>query len=81
MSLNFASTRETRLLQVADFVAHAVFLLFERREPALVRGILDRFDQADGVIHGLVHVGGRRESCECPACVSRRAPGQRGSWV
>src|SRR5438128_1709853 len=29
----FASTRESRLLQLADFVSHNVFLLYERRDP------------------------------------------------
>lgn len=77
----FASTRETRPLQIADFVAHATFLLYERRNPSLIRRILERFDQTGGVLHGLVHVPGQRFTCECPACYSRRNPGLLGPWV
>lgn len=32
----FASAKETRLLQLADYVAHALFLLYERRDPSLI---------------------------------------------
>jgi hypothetical protein len=76
----FASTRETRLLQLADIVAHAVFLLYERRDPSLIREFLHRFDKKDGVLHGLVH---RRSAgaCDCPACSSRAIPHNYGPWV
>lgn len=79
----FASTRETRLLQVADFVAHAVYLLYERHDSSLIAPFINRFDRRDGTLHGLAHVrshgaGGR---CECPACFSRATPGRNGPWV
>lgn len=77
----FASAEETRLLQVADIVAHAVFLLYERRDSRLIGPFLDRFDQHDGVLHGLVHVkADHLAACECPACASRSNPGTYGSW-
>ena len=76
----FASTRETRLLQVADYVAHAAFLLYEKRNSELIRGIIHRFDQKDGIIHGLVHEP-RPAGCECPDCFSRRTPGSHGPWL
>ena len=78
----FASAKESRLLQAADFVAHAVWLLYERRDPHLVHGLLPCFDTTDGVLHGLVHIrpeGGGQ--CDCPACHSRRNPGTFGPWV
>lgn len=78
----FASAAETRLLQVADLVAHAVFLLYERRDPSLIREFLNRFDQKDGTLHGLVHYKRSFAApCDCPACVSRAKPGNFGTWV
>lgn len=68
----FASVADTRLLQVADLVAHAVFLLYERRDSSLVSAFLDRFDTHNGVLHGLVHHRASTETpCECPASASR----------
>jgi hypothetical protein len=77
----FASTRETRLLQIADYVSHAAFLLHERSDPSLIRPIIHRFDHKGGIFHGLVHVGRGKTGCECPACASRRSPGSSGAWM
>jgi hypothetical protein len=78
----FAPMQESRLLQVADFVAHAVWLLYEKRNTALVSRILPCFDLRDGVIHGLVHVrGDGSKPCDCPACYSRRTPNSWGPWI
>ena len=78
----FASTKETRLLQLADFVAHAIFLLYERRNPTLAKTIINRMDQKDGVLHGLVHCSNvKGRTCDCPACFSRRSPYDFGPWL
>jgi len=78
----FASMHETRLLQLADFVAHAVFLLYERKDPSLLRPFLNRFDQKEGVLHGLAHHRAVASlDCSCPACWSRRRPGETGPWI
>ena len=78
----FASMTETRLLQVADIVAHAVFMLYERRDASLIRPFLDRFDRKDGVLHGLVHHRANNlTACECPSCASKTEAGAFGSWV
>ena len=78
----FASMQESRLLQLADLVAHAVWLLYEKRNPKLIQPLLKSFDSADGTLHGLVHIGDSRgNTCECPACASRRFPGAFGKWV
>lgn len=78
----FAGMRETRLLQIADFVAHAAFLLYERRDPGLIGPFLHRFVRREGILHGLVHyrtdIGA---NCDCPACYSRANPGNLGPWV
>jgi hypothetical protein len=78
----FAAARENRLLQAADYVAHAVFLLYERRDPSLIRTIISKFDQKDGVIHGLYHVATPQSIiCECPSHASRHAAGTIGTWL
>jgi Protein of unknown function (DUF3800) len=77
----FASPKETRLLQLADFVAHAVYLLYENRDATLIRPILPRFEERDGIIHGLVHVSNNKPGCECPICASRRTPHSNGAWL
>lgn len=67
----FASAKETRLLQVADFVAHAVFLLYERNDPHLIKPILGRFDRQGGEIRGLTHLFAP-VPCGCPACLDKQ---------
>jgi hypothetical protein len=69
------------MLQVADFVAHAIFQLYERRNATLAAPLLSKIDQKDGILHGLVHVGkGRGSACDCPRCFSSRAPGKSSPW-
>ena len=78
----FAPMKESRLLQAADFIAHAIWLLYEKRDHALVRPLLGHFDVHQGVIHGLVHVGpSRGRYCDCPPCATRRIPGYVGAWI
>ncbi len=78
----FAAMSESRLLQVADLVSHATWLLYEKNNAHLFRDLLPCFDAQDGIIHGLVHVrGDTRQQCDCPACYSRRHPNQQGPWV
>ncbi len=78
----FAAMKESRLLQAADFVSHAIWLLYERRDASLARLLLPCFDQKDGILHGLVHVrAAPAHACDCPACQSRRKPRNFGPWV
>lgn len=78
----FASMRDSRLLQAADLIAHATWLLYERRDPILSRALLPCFDKQDGAIHGLVHVRtDTTQYCDCPACYSRRARDGYGPWM
>lgn len=77
----FASPAETRLLQIADFVAYAVYRLYEEHDPTFIKPMLHRFDQKLGVLHGLVHMTKDRSSCGCPSCRSRAVPGDFGPWV
>jgi hypothetical protein len=78
----FAAMRETRLLQLADFVSHSLFLLYERRDPQLIIPFILRFHQKDGILHGIVHCRSDRTGiCECPACTSRTNPYSLGPWI
>lgn len=78
----FASMKESRLLQAADIIAHAVWLLYEHQNSALIKPLLTCFDTQDGVLHGLVHIQEDSVSaCDCPACFSRRRHGLHGPWV
>lgn len=79
----FASMRDTRLLQVADYVAYAAFQLYERKDPTLIRPLLRRFNEQNGTLHGLIHyrINPTSSSCECPACASRNTPSNFGSWL
>ena len=77
----FVPAKESRLLQLADYVAHALFSLYERNDTRLIRPILDRFDTKDGILHGLKHVPRSNTApCECPSCSSRTTPGDFGPW-
>ncbi|MEP7244687.1 MAG: DUF3800 domain-containing protein [Gammaproteobacteria bacterium] len=69
------------LLQAADLVSHATWLLFERRDPTYMRALLPCFDQGDGVIRGLTHVRvNTAEPCDCPACYKGDAQKDPGPW-
>lgn len=78
----FAPAKESRLLQLADFTAHALFLLYERRDASLLKEIIKKFDQDQGILHGMVHLSPNKgANCECPACFSRRKPRKHGPWL
>ena len=67
----FLPAKNTRLLQLADFCANAIY---GRYNSGLTRDfdiIAPRFDREGGRIHGLVHLT-RDYDCQCLACLSRR---------
>lgn len=69
----FAPANSTRLLQLADFVANAVFGRYESGYARYFDQIAARFDQdQEGRLHGLVHVATDRRDCYCLACSNRR---------
>jgi len=55
----FMDSRASRLLQLADLVAYAVYRNFQNNDSAFFSIIENRFDQADGTKHGLHVVGAR----------------------
>lgn len=42
------------------------------RQSIPVNPLVQKFDTSEGVIHGLLHLTSQRETCPCPACISRR---------
>lgn len=68
----FADSKSTRLLQLADLVAYAIFRRYERSQTWLLDKLIGKFDTERGVIHGLVHLSRDRSTCTCPSCLTRR---------
>lgn len=68
----FTDSEASRLVQLADFVAHWVMRAYEYGDDTVLSTLIPSFDSADGVLHGLVHLVVGHHSCECVACRSRR---------
>ncbi len=69
----FCDSKATLFVQLADLVAHGVYLAYARRDGGLLDALLPGFDHHDGVIHGLVHLSANHRRCACMACATRRA--------
>ena len=70
----FADSKASRLIQAADFVAWGLYRNYgESQDETWIKPLWSRFDSADGVMHGLIHVvpGFRSGKCNCPPCSSR----------
>jgi len=68
----FVDPRASRLVQLADHVAYSVFRRYNSGDAQYMDIIASRFDEADGVIHGLSHKHSDRVTCTSPCCLSRR---------
>ena len=68
----YVDSEASRLVQLADFVAHWVFRAYESEDRWILERLLPRFDEENGTIHGLVHLVDRYWTCGCYACRSRR---------
>jgi hypothetical protein len=73
----FIDSRASRLTQVADHVAYSVFRRYQSGDAQYFDIIADRFDSADGIVHGLSHKQSYNPNCMCPACLSRRSSTRR----
>jgi hypothetical protein len=71
----FVDSRASRLVQIADHVAYAVFRRYNTGDAQYMDIIASRFDESDGVYHGLSHKHADRLNCTCHACLSRRLGG------
>jgi len=71
----FADSQASRLLQAADFVAWSLWRYYGlmSADERWIKPLWSHFDQADGKMHGLVHVsrGFQAGQCACPPCTSR----------
>jgi hypothetical protein len=67
----FVDSKASRLVQLADLVAYAIWRRYEHRDGRFFDPIVPFFDTEGGVIHGLVHSKPRTVSCFCPSCMSR----------
>lgn len=68
----FSQSEDTRLLQLADFCAYAVFRYYERGDDQFLNKIIHRFDRRSRDfqgIDGLKHITQRQ--CDCVACSER----------
>lgn len=68
----FMESHASRIMQLADHVAYAVFRRYNAQDATYIDPILGRFDAVDGRMHGLVHRTARAPDYHCPACMSRR---------
>jgi hypothetical protein len=51
----FVNSKASRLIQIADHIAYAVFRRYEAGDTSYLDLILQKFDSESGVLHGLVH--------------------------
>jgi hypothetical protein len=66
----FANSKASRLIQVADHIAYAVFRRYEAGDTSYLDLILSKFDSANGILHGLAHKT-LEPDCMCQSCMSR----------
>lgn len=68
----FAKGRDTRMIQVADLCAYAVFRRYENSDFEYFNFLKNKFDREGkyGKIHGLKHM--TREECDCVSCKFRK---------
>ena len=71
----FVDSKASRLVQLADFVAHWVYRAYESGDGAMLQALTQGFDQDRLVLHGLVHLVREYQACGCLACRSRRGAG------
>jgi len=74
----FVDSRASRLVQVADHIAHAVFRRYNAGDTQYFDIIAQKFDSCDGIVHGLAHKQQYDPSCMCIGCMSRRMAQDRG---
>lgn len=72
----FVDSRASRLIQLADHVAYAVFRRYNSSDTQYFDIIAPKFDSAGGVLHGLSHKHNSNQPCMCPSCMSRNFAGK-----
>ena len=54
ITANCYTANDSRMLQLADHVAHAIFMKYEQGDDSLLTPIQHKFDSFEGRNHGLV---------------------------
>lgn len=67
----FVDSKASRIIQLADHIAYAVFRRYEREDLRFFNVIESLFDAHEGIIHGLCHRQHIRAGCTCPGCATR----------
>jgi len=68
----FVDSQASRIVQLADHVAYAVFRRYNASDLTYFNPIENRFDKSESIMHGLVHLQRYKRDCTCPACITRR---------
>ena len=66
----FVDSRASRIVQLADHVAYAVFRRYNAKDTNYLDVIAPKFDRTEEVVHGLSHKTLDR-NCMCLACATR----------
>jgi len=69
----FVDSRASRVIQLADHVAYAVFRRYQYGDTQYLDRIANKFDAEAGIVHGLAHKELGNPNCMCIACLSRRS--------
>lgn len=69
----FIDSRASRVIQLADHVAYAVFRRYQSGDTQYLDRIAAKFHAEDGIVHGLAHMEPGNRQCMCIAYLSRRA--------
>jgi hypothetical protein len=68
----FVDSKASRLIQLADHIAYAVFRRYNANDITYFNCIENRFDENEGIIHGLSHKQTYNPTCTCPSCITRQ---------
>lgn len=71
----FVDSKASRITQLADGIAYAVFRRFNASDINYFNCIENRFDRNESAIFGLIHLQNYNRDCTCPACVTRKRSG------
>lgn len=63
----FSDSRASRLIQLADLVAYALYRRFERDDREFLSIFAESFDRHSHRTHGFYHLTSS-EDCDCPSC-------------
>lgn len=72
----FVDSKATRLIQLADHIAYAVYRRYQAADLNYFNVIEGQFDSEGDRIHGLCHKTSHSD-CTCPSCLSRRLSNSR----